>query len=187
MTIRKVAVVGCGTMGRGVVEACAAAGVEVTAIKVTPGDSAATLRKIREALQRRVSRGKLTAAQADQTLARISVTDDLRRVGDADIVIESVVESFEIKRNVLLSAEKVMHVGALLATNLEWLVHQLENLTGTRFLDAKVYFMSDLPAHVQLGDVVQVAAVALLLCLLATLYPAWRASRVLPAEALRHD
>ncbi len=78
-------------------------------------------------------------------------------------------------------------LGALLATNLEWLVHQLERLTGTRFLDAKVYFMSDLPARVQLGDVVQVAVVALLLCLLATLYPAWRASRVLPAEALRHD
>jgi lipoprotein-releasing system permease protein len=78
-------------------------------------------------------------------------------------------------------------LGALLATNLEALVHLLERVTGTRFLDARVYFMSDLPARVQLGDVVQVAAVALLLCLLATIYPAWRAARVLPAEALRHD
>jgi 3-hydroxybutyryl-CoA dehydrogenase len=117
MSIRKVAVVGCGTMGRGVVEACAAAGVEVTAIKVTPGDSEETLRKIRDALHRRVSRGKLTAAQGEETLARISVTDDMRRVSDADIVIESVIESFDIKREVLLSAEKAMHVGALLATN----------------------------------------------------------------------
>ncbi len=47
--------------------------------------------------------------------------------------------------------------------------------------------MSDLPAQVQLDDVLKVALVALLLCLLATIYPAWRASRVLPAEALRHD
>jgi lipoprotein-releasing system permease protein len=40
---------------------------------------------------------------------------------------------------------------------------------------------------VQPGDILQVALVALLLCFLATIYPAWRASRVLPAEALRHD
>ncbi|MFO7325484.1 MAG: lipoprotein-releasing ABC transporter permease subunit [Pseudomonadota bacterium] len=78
-------------------------------------------------------------------------------------------------------------LGTLLAMNLESLVHLLERITGTRFLDAKVYFMSDLPARVQPGDVLQVALVALLLCLLATIYPAWRASRVLPAEALRHD
>jgi lipoprotein-releasing system permease protein len=78
-------------------------------------------------------------------------------------------------------------LGTILSLNLERLVHGLERLAGTRFLDAKVYFMSDLPAQVQLGDVLQVALVALLLCLLATIYPAWRASRVLPAEALRHD
>jgi lipoprotein-releasing system permease protein len=77
--------------------------------------------------------------------------------------------------------------GALLAVNLERIVHLLEKVTGMRFLDAKVYFMSDLPAQVRLADVLQVALVALLLCLFATIYPAWRASRVLPAEALRHD
>jgi lipoprotein-releasing system permease protein len=66
-------------------------------------------------------------------------------------------------------------------------VHLLERVAGMQFLDAKVYFMSDLPARVQWGDVMQVALVALLLCLLATIYPAWRAARVLPAEALRHD
>jgi lipoprotein-releasing system permease protein len=78
-------------------------------------------------------------------------------------------------------------LGALLAMNLERLVHGLERVTGMHFLDAKVYFMSDLPAKVQPGDILQVALVALLLCFLATIYPAWRASRVLPAEALRHD
>ena len=87
----------------------------------------------------------------------------------------------------LLGVASGLALGALLATNLEQLVHLLEKLTGTHFLDAKVYFMSDLPAQVQLGDVAQVALVALLLCLAATIYPAWRASRVLPAEALRHD
>lgn len=78
-------------------------------------------------------------------------------------------------------------LGALVSVNLERIIHGLEKITGTQFLDAKVYLMSDLPAKVQLGDVLQVSLLSLLLCLLATIYPAWRASRVLPAEALRHD
>jgi lipoprotein-releasing system permease protein len=78
-------------------------------------------------------------------------------------------------------------LGALLSLNLERLVHGLERLTGAHFLDAKVYFMSDLPAEVHLHDVMKVALVALLLCLLATVYPAWRGARVQPAEALKHE
>jgi len=78
-------------------------------------------------------------------------------------------------------------IGTLLAKNLEQLVHFLERSLGTSFLDAKVYFMSDLPASVELGDVLRIGGVALLLCALATTYPAWRASRVAPAQALRHD
>jgi lipoprotein-releasing system permease protein len=78
-------------------------------------------------------------------------------------------------------------LGLLLAANLESLVHGLERLLGTHFLDAKVYFMSDLPAHAELGDVMRICGVAFALCALATLYPAWRAAGTQPAEALRHD
>jgi lipoprotein-releasing system permease protein len=78
-------------------------------------------------------------------------------------------------------------LGVLVSTHLESLVHGLERLTGQHFLDAKVYFMSDLPAQVQGMDVLQIAAVAFLLCALATVYPAWRAARTAPAEALRHE
>jgi lipoprotein-releasing system permease protein len=78
-------------------------------------------------------------------------------------------------------------LGLLLAANLEALVHGLEHLLGTHFLDARVYFMSDLPAHAQAGDVLRICAVAFGLCALATLYPAWRAAGTQPAQALRHD
>ncbi|MFI4895812.1 MAG: lipoprotein-releasing ABC transporter permease subunit [Steroidobacterales bacterium] len=78
-------------------------------------------------------------------------------------------------------------LGLLLAANLESLVHGLERLLGTHFLDAKVYFMSDLPAYAEWGDVLRICAVALALCAVATLYPAWRAAGTQPAEALRHD
>ena len=78
-------------------------------------------------------------------------------------------------------------LGLTLAANLEALVHGLERLLGTHFLDARVYFMSDLPAHAEAGDVLRICGVAFALCALATLYPAWRAAGTQPAEALRHD
>jgi lipoprotein-releasing system permease protein len=78
-------------------------------------------------------------------------------------------------------------LGLLLSANLESLVHALEHLLGTHFLDAKVYFMSDLPAHAEWRDVARICGVAFALCAVATLYPAWRAAGTQPAEALRHD
>jgi len=78
-------------------------------------------------------------------------------------------------------------LGIFVARHLESLVRALERALGTQFLDARVYYMSDLPAWVEWQDVAQVCGVAFLLCTLATLYPAWRAARTSPAEALRHD
>jgi lipoprotein-releasing system permease protein len=78
-------------------------------------------------------------------------------------------------------------LGILVARNLESLVQALEHALGTQFLDARVYYMSDLPAYVEWSDVLQVCSVAFILCAIATVYPAWRASRTAPAEALRHD
>jgi lipoprotein-releasing system permease protein len=78
-------------------------------------------------------------------------------------------------------------LGTLLADHLQSLVGALEHLLGTQFLDAKVYYMSELPAYVEWGDVFKVCGVAFLLCVLATIYPAWRAARTAPAEALRHE
>ena len=78
-------------------------------------------------------------------------------------------------------------LGVLLSMNLESLVHGLEALLGTRFMDASVYLMSDLPARVEAGDVALIAATAFALCCLSTIYPAWRAARTDPARALRHD
>ncbi len=78
-------------------------------------------------------------------------------------------------------------LGVLLSRNLESLVHGLERLVGTRFMDASIYLMSDLPAAVQADDVLLIAGTAFLLCSLSTIYPAWRAATTDPARALRHD
>ena len=78
-------------------------------------------------------------------------------------------------------------LGILTSRHLESLVRMLERMLGTQFLDARVYYMSDLPAFVEWRDVAQVCGVAFVLCAVATLYPAWRAARTAPAEALRHE
>jgi lipoprotein-releasing system permease protein len=78
-------------------------------------------------------------------------------------------------------------LGVLLSLNLESLVHGLERVLGTRFMDASVYLMSDLPARVEAGDILLIATTAFVLCCVSTLYPAWRAARTDPARALRHD
>jgi lipoprotein-releasing system permease protein len=78
-------------------------------------------------------------------------------------------------------------LGVLIAVNLQELVHGLERVVGFKFLDARVYFMSDLPAHVRCADVLEICAVAFVLACVSTLYPAWRAARLLPAESLRND
>jgi lipoprotein-releasing system permease protein len=78
-------------------------------------------------------------------------------------------------------------LGWFIAAHVAQVVAAIEHLSGTQFLDARVYLMSELPAYVEWRDVLQVCAVAFLLCAAATLYPAWRAALTQPAEALRHD
>jgi lipoprotein-releasing system permease protein len=78
-------------------------------------------------------------------------------------------------------------IGVLLAVNLQDLVHGLESIVGFKFLDARVYFMSDLPARVRMSDVVRICGFAFVLACLSTVYPAVRAARLLPAESLRND
>lgn len=77
--------------------------------------------------------------------------------------------------------------GILLAVNLENIVTSLESVFGIKFLAADVYFISDLPAELRIADVVRITSIALTLALVSTIYPAWVAARIAPAEALRYD
>lgn len=78
-------------------------------------------------------------------------------------------------------------IGCFLALNVASLVEFFEQLLGTKLFDPSVYYISRLPSRLQWEDVVTVVALALLLSLLAVLYPARRASRVPPAEVLRYE
>lgn len=78
-------------------------------------------------------------------------------------------------------------LGVLLSLNLETIVPWIESALGIQFFPADIYYISHVPSELHWDDVWWVAGVAFVLTLLATLYPAWRASRIQPAEALRYE
>ena len=78
-------------------------------------------------------------------------------------------------------------LGVVFCLNIERIRQWLQSLTGTKLFDPEVYYLEHLPAKLEWGEVVQVIVMALVLSLLATLYPSWRAARTDPVEALRHE
>ena len=78
-------------------------------------------------------------------------------------------------------------VGSLLAYNISAITLFMENLLNVKLFDPAVYFISELPSRLLWSDVVAVVIASSLLSLLATLYPAWRAARIAPAEVLRYE
>jgi lipoprotein-releasing system permease protein len=77
--------------------------------------------------------------------------------------------------------------GISLANNVETLVPAIEQLFDTKFLSPDVYYISDVPSDMRWSDVSLITSVAFLMSIAATIYPAWRASRTQPAEALRYE
>jgi lipoprotein-releasing system permease protein len=77
-------------------------------------------------------------------------------------------------------------LGLLLALNVETIRQVISRLTNTNLFPAELYFLSRLPADVNAREVVTVLVMAIILSLLATLYPSWRAARLDPVQALRY-
>jgi len=78
-------------------------------------------------------------------------------------------------------------LGVLLALHVQTLVPLLETLTHHQFLNPQIYYISELPSKLEWSDVIRISLLSLVLGFISTLYPAWRASKVQPAEALRYE
>ena len=78
-------------------------------------------------------------------------------------------------------------LGLLVAFNIDVIVPAIEHVLGVHFLPGSIYLISKMPSDPQASDIVPITLISLVLALLATLYPSWRASRMQPAEALRYE
>ncbi|MFD0168436.1 3-hydroxyacyl-CoA dehydrogenase family protein [Streptomyces decoyicus] len=114
---KKLAVIGAGLMGSGIAQVSAQAGWDVVLRDVTEGALARGKGGIEASFEKFVAKGKLSAADAEQSLARVTTTTDLEAVADADIVVEAVFERIDVKREIFQSLDKLVKDEAVLASN----------------------------------------------------------------------
>lgn len=117
-SIERVAVLGAGTMGHGIAQVCGQADAEVALYDVDASAVERGLERIRANLDKGVELGKVEPEARERTLARLSTTTDLAdAVRGADLVVEAVPESMDLKRSIFRRVEGAAPPGALLATN----------------------------------------------------------------------
>jgi 3-hydroxybutyryl-CoA dehydrogenase len=114
---RTVGVVGLGTMGTGIAEVLARHGLQVIGVEVNQEGARRAGDLLRASTQRALERGKVTADERDELLARIEIVSDFDRLAVADLVIEAVPEHLELKREIFAKVDAIVSANAVLATN----------------------------------------------------------------------
>ncbi|MEO6462042.1 MAG: 3-hydroxybutyryl-CoA dehydrogenase [Candidatus Eisenbacteria bacterium] len=115
--MRKVAVIGAGTMGNGIAHVTAQAGISTVLIDVKPELTERGVQTIGKNLQRGVDKGKMTAGQKDEVLGRITTSTSVDDAADADLVIEAIVELLEAKVSLFSRLDTICTPETILASN----------------------------------------------------------------------
>jgi 3-hydroxybutyryl-CoA dehydrogenase len=116
-TMTTVGVVGLGTMGLGIAQVFAAAGLSVLVTDAVAAARDSARERLAGALDRRVRAGRMTAEERDAILGRLVVVDGPGSMGAAELVVEAVVEDLAVKRALLAELERVVAPEVVLATN----------------------------------------------------------------------
>ncbi|AQW53446.1 3-hydroxyacyl-CoA dehydrogenase family protein [Streptomyces violaceusniger] len=114
---KKLAVIGAGLMGSGIAQVSAQAGWDVVLRDVTDEALRRGTDGIRASYEKFVSKGKLTAEEAERALGRITTTTDLAAAADADVVVEAVFEKVEVKREIFRTLDELVKDDTILASN----------------------------------------------------------------------
>jgi 3-hydroxybutyryl-CoA dehydrogenase len=118
VSIRRIAVIGAGTMGHGIAYVAAASGFEVRLADADPSMLASGVRRIREAFEKAIERGKATPEAREAALARLTTAGTARdAAAGADLVIEAVPERLELKQTIFRDVEDSVAPDAILASN----------------------------------------------------------------------
>jgi 3-hydroxybutyryl-CoA dehydrogenase len=147
MTIERLGIVGSGIMGSGIAEVAAKAGVTVvlrSRKQETADDMVAALGR---SLARQVDKGRLDAADAEAVGGRVSATSDLDALADCDLVLESVVEDLDLKKQLFVELDRIVKDGGILATNTSTLpVVEMAVETGRPERVVGIHFFNPAPA-----------------------------------------
>jgi 3-hydroxybutyryl-CoA dehydrogenase len=117
MDIKKVGVVGAGTMGSGIAQVFAQSGFSVVLVDVSDSILGRAIASIGGSMDRMIKKEKMTAADKDAALKRITKTTSLKDLGDCEIIIEAVIEDFETKKKTFEELDRVAKACAILASN----------------------------------------------------------------------
>ena len=115
--MKKLGVVGSGTMGNGIAQCAAQNGYEVILYDIAESQLEKAQAAISGALAKRVAKGKMEQSVMDETLAKISYTSDIKALADRDVIVEAVVEKMAIKQSVFTQLEELVSGECILATN----------------------------------------------------------------------
>jgi 3-hydroxybutyryl-CoA dehydrogenase len=117
MAIERLGIVGSGIMGSGIAEVAAKAGSTVVLRSRKQESADAMVAALGASLAKQVGKGKLEEAEAEAVQGRVSATADLEALADCDMVIESVVEDLDVKKQLFVELDRIVKGGAILATN----------------------------------------------------------------------
>jgi 3-hydroxybutyryl-CoA dehydrogenase len=115
--VKRVAVVGCGVMGSGIVEVCTRAGLDVTVLETTPELIESGMRRVDESMRRAVERGRLTEGDRAAAAARITPTTSPDDLVEADLVLEAATESYETKRILFRDLDRIARQEVVFGSN----------------------------------------------------------------------
>jgi 3-hydroxybutyryl-CoA dehydrogenase len=117
MAIQKVGVVGCGLMGSGIAQVCAAAGFTTVAREVAPELLEKGLKGVEKNLARLVEKGTITAAASGEIRGRLTGTTVIDDLKDCDVIVEAIVEQLPAKRELFATLDKICPPGTIFASN----------------------------------------------------------------------
>jgi len=117
MDIQHIAVIGAGTMGNGIAQVCATTGHQVTLIDVVPEQLERALASINRSVEKLHSKGRLTDEQREAALTNISTATQVAAAAGADLVVEAVVESLEIKERIFADLDEITRSEVILTSN----------------------------------------------------------------------
>ena len=148
MTIKKIAVIGAGTMGHGIAQVAAQAGYEVALEDISDEVIARGIARIEDNLRKGVERGKVSEEQMQEALSSIRPSADIKdAVRDADLVIEAVIENLDLKRELFARLDQLAKPGAVLASNTSSLsVAAIASATSRRNQVIGMHFFN--PVHI---------------------------------------